>query len=230
MFDVEQQIDQWKKRFTSMGVMRGSDIEELEQHVRDSMTALTALGLNPEEAFILARHRVGAPGPVEREFAKVNGAHLWTQRVFWMAAGALGYILGGLVIGAMASLGQVLVSLGGGRGAAAGYTAAGITVLGWAVMAAWLYLRRIGHSRTRFTGLSRRAIGGGVAAALAVASVLRFGSQLVLPGVMPVGERVQALMISSVAAAMSAVLIPVVLLIVMLSAGRRMHDSGAVGP
>lgn len=229
MFDLDEQLEQWRKRFTGTEVMRSSDIEELEQHVRDSVAALTSNGLNAEEAFVIATYRVGTPGPVEREFAKVNGSHVWSQRVFWMAAGVLGYVVCGLAIRAIASLSQVIVSLAGGTGTPVGYTAVGITWLGWTVVAASLYRRRNEHSRKPlFTRLSAGVIGSCVAFAVTVATVMNFGSQAVLARLMPLSELGQAMTISTAADAMSTVLKPLVLLIVMLMIGRHIQETHAV--
>ena len=68
MFDVEQQLEDWRTRFTRTEAMRGNDIEELEQHVRDSITTLMSKGLNAEEAFLIATRRVGFPAALDREF------------------------------------------------------------------------------------------------------------------------------------------------------------------
>lgn len=229
MFDLDEQLEQWRKRFTDTEGMRGSDIEELEQHVRDSVAALTSSGLNAEEAFVIATYRVGTPGPVEREFAKVNGSHVWFQRVFWMAAGALGYVVCGVAIRAIASVSQVIVWFAGGTGTPVGYTAVGISWLGWIVVAAWLYRRRNEHSRRPlFTRRSVGVIGSCMAFALIVATVMNFGSQAVLARLMPMSELGQAMTISSAATAMSTVLTPFVLLIVMLLIGRHLQETHAV--
>lgn len=224
MFDLEEQLRHWKKSFTRMDVMRSSDIEELEQHVRDSIATLTSRGLNQEEAFVLATHRVGAPGPLVREFAKVNGRHVWSQRVFWMTAGALGYIVCGLVIGAIASLSQVVVSLAGGSGAAVGYMAVGITCLGWVVLAALLYHRQTNDSRM-FTNVSAGVLGSAVAIAVVVASGMSFGSKVVLGRLMPVPDLAWAQLISNGASIMATALTPLVLLTVMLLLGRQLRDT-----
>src|SRR4051812_32593541 len=89
MFQLEHELQEWTNHFCQMEAMRSSDIEELEQHVRDSIAVLTTKGLSEEEAFLIATHRVGQSGQVGREFGKVNGGHVWRQRVFWMIAGVL---------------------------------------------------------------------------------------------------------------------------------------------
>jgi hypothetical protein len=146
-----------------------------------------------------------------------------------MAAGALGYVVCGLVIGTIASLSQVIVSLAGGEGAAVGYTAVGITCLAWSVLAALLYRRRNEHSRrSPFTRLSAGLVGSFVAFAVAVASLMKLGSQLVLARLMPVPELGQAQMISNAASILSTVLLPLLLLIVMLLLARHIPETGGV--
>src|SRR3954465_15351986 len=86
MFQLEHEVQEWSNRFRRMGVMCDSDIEELEQHVRDSMAVLTTKGLTEEGALLVATHRVGHSGAVGREFGKVNGRQVWGQRAFWILA------------------------------------------------------------------------------------------------------------------------------------------------
>lgn len=230
MFDLEEQLQLWKRSFTSTQAMRTADIEELEHHVRDSMATLAALGLNPEEAFILATHRVGAPVRVAREFAKVNGSRLWYQQVGWMTAGALGYAICGLVISALASFSQVVALLAGGKGAAVGFAAVALTCMGWAVVAALLYRRPSEDSRTaRLTDVSGGVLASVVALALVVGLLAKFGGQLVLGRLMPVSEIASAQLISNVAALMATVLMPLLLLIVVQRLRRQVRETSALG-
>src|SRR5687767_13010931 len=191
MFDLEARLQQWKKSFTNTAAMRNADIEELEHHLRDSMASLTSLGLSPQEAFIIATHRVGAPALVAGEFAKVDGGPRWYQQASWMTAGALGYAVLGLVIGAMASLSRVVTLLAGGKGVAVGYTAVAITCIGWSVVAAWLYRRQTDGGR-RLTNVSAGMLAALVACAAIVGSLINFGGQMVLGRLMPVRELVWA--------------------------------------
>lgn len=226
-FDLEEQIRLWKQSFTTTDGMRRADIEELEHHVRDSMATLSALGLNPQEAFIVATHRVGAPVRVAREFAKVNGSRLWYQQVGWMTAGALGYAICGLVIGALASLSQVVALLAGGQGAAVGLAAVAITCMGWAVVAALLYRRRTEDSRpARLTDVSAGVLASVVVLAVIAGSLVKFGGQLVLGRLMPVSEFAWAQLISNVAALTATVLMPLLLLLAvqLLRTGYRLDD------
>lgn len=213
--------------------MRSADIEELEHHLRDSIATLSALGLNPEEAFIVGTHRIGAPIPLEREFAKVNGSRLWYQQVGWMTAGALGYVICGLLIGALASFSQVVAMLAGGTGAAVGLAAVAITFMGWAVVAALLYRRRNEDSGTgRLTDVSAGVLGSVVVLAVVVGTLVKFGGQVVLGRLMPVSEFAGAQLIWNVAALMAAVIVPLLLLIVaqLLRTGHRLHGGTHVTP
>ena len=222
MFDLEAQLEQWKARFTSLEVMRPGDVEELEQHVRDSVSALMSVGLTPEEAFLIATQRVGAPTAVGREYEKVNGSHICSQRLFWVAAGALGYAVCGRVIAAAASLGQIAVSLLGGEGASVGYTAVGISCIGWGLLVAWIYrLRHAEANNPTFINLSARWVGIGVAVAVTFATLLKLGGEIALPFVMPVRELSEAKLISNVATMISTVVVPLVLFVVLLRVG---HD------
>jgi hypothetical protein len=226
MFNLDEQLEQWRKRFAALDVMRGRDLDELEQHVRDSIDPLVSLGLNIEEAFLVATHRVGAPGAVGREFAKVNGDPVWARRVVWMIAGVLAYAVGDLLIAAMASLSQLVVMFSGGSGITAGATAVGITSLAWLALAALIYLGRDANMRTwRVDRLSGTAIALCVAAAVVAGMALKVLGQTVLARLMPVSELSQAMYISNVAGVMSTVLMPVALLIVMLLIRRQMQQA-----
>ena len=229
MFNLEEQLRLWKQSFTTTPAMRSADIEELEHHVRDSMSTLAGLGLSPEEAFILATHRVGAPVRVAREFAKVNGSRLWYQQAAWMTAGALGYAICGLIISALASFSQVLALLAGGTGVAVGFAAVAITCLGWAVVAALLYRRPSEDSRAAgLTDISGGALASVVAVALVVGILAKFGGQLVLGRLMPVSEFAGAQLISNLAGLMATVLVPLLLLVVVQLLRRQARETSAL--
>jgi hypothetical protein len=229
MFDLEQRLGEWKAGFASMESLREADVEELEQHVRDAMAPLTASGLDREEAFIIATRRVGAPAAVGHEFAKVNGTHVWSQRAFWLVAGALGYVVCRMVIGASASIGVLLVALAGGRGSSMGYTAVALTCAGWLLVAAMVYRWRDQSART--APLRRRSAGLfaiGVTLALVVAAAMSFGSQVVMAQLMPMSEFGRATMMSNLAAWVTAVLMPLALFVVLLTRGRHAQERGGV--
>lgn len=47
------------------------------------------LPISPEEAFWLARRRLGTSDVLEAEFGKVNGMDLWMQRILWIVTGCM---------------------------------------------------------------------------------------------------------------------------------------------
>lgn len=222
MFHLEERVARWRERLDGMASLRSSDIEELEQHVRDSIASLTASGLSDEEAFIIATHRIGEPDVLAREFAYVNRGHMWSQRMFWMVAGVVGYLGCRLVIGAIASLGGLAVFRAGGDGVSIGYAAATVTCLGWALVAVWLYrVRNADSPKPLFLKFSTSMISLGVTGILMLAVLARFASDRLLVQFLPMPELGHAMAIPSAANAVLAVLIPLILLVVMLANGRQ---------
>jgi hypothetical protein len=78
---LEEQIAQWREYLRRRQAFHGSDIEELEGHLRDQLTALTEAGLTGEEAFLVAVKRMGSLDALSREFARAHSDRLWKQLV-----------------------------------------------------------------------------------------------------------------------------------------------------
>src|SRR5262249_38901496 len=57
------------------------DVEELETHLRDQLSALVDAGLSPDEAFLVAVKRIGDLNALSREFALEHAERLWKQLV-----------------------------------------------------------------------------------------------------------------------------------------------------
>jgi hypothetical protein len=76
---LEEQIAQWRAYLHRRQAFHGSDIEELEGHLRDQLTALTEAGLAGEEAFLVAVKRMGSLDALSREFARAHSERLWKQ-------------------------------------------------------------------------------------------------------------------------------------------------------
>ncbi|MDF0530148.1 permease prefix domain 1-containing protein [Tsukamurella sp. 8F] len=57
------------------------EVDELEAHLRDSIDALGARGLDDDEAFLVAIKRMGSTDAVAREFAREHSDRLWKQLV-----------------------------------------------------------------------------------------------------------------------------------------------------
>jgi hypothetical protein len=78
---LEEQIAQWRAYLRSKQALHGSDVEELEGHLRDQLAALTEAGLTGDEAFLVAVKRMGSLDALSREFARAHSERLWKQLV-----------------------------------------------------------------------------------------------------------------------------------------------------
>ena len=78
---LEQQIAHWREYLRRRRAIHGSDVEELEGHLRDQVAVLTEAGLAGDEAFLIAVKRMGNLDALSREFARVHSERLWKQLV-----------------------------------------------------------------------------------------------------------------------------------------------------
>jgi hypothetical protein len=83
---LEEQVAQWRMYLRRRRAIDGPDVEELEDHLRDQMTALTEAGLSGDEAFLIAVKRMGNLDALSREFAREHSERLWKQLVIVPAA------------------------------------------------------------------------------------------------------------------------------------------------
>jgi len=79
--DLEAQFVQWRLYVQRRKELQPSDADELEDHLRASVDELTALGLRPDEAFLVAVKRMGSLDELSREFAREHSDRLWKQLV-----------------------------------------------------------------------------------------------------------------------------------------------------
>jgi hypothetical protein len=78
---LEQQIAQWREYLRRRAAIHGSDVEELEDHLRSQVNTLTGHGLADDEAFLVAVKRMGDLDAISREFAREHSERLWKQLV-----------------------------------------------------------------------------------------------------------------------------------------------------
>jgi len=76
-FDLNAAVHNWRERLQQSPHFRAENLEELEAHLRDSVTVLQSKGLAADEAFLLGTRRVGAPEALEGQFAAENGGDGW---------------------------------------------------------------------------------------------------------------------------------------------------------
>ncbi len=93
MSDVTRRIEQWLAALNGSELLSHSDVTELEAHLREEMEHLRTAGLSDEEAFLVARRRLGDPASLEQEYAKVSPFRRLSSRLSWMATGVLAYYL-----------------------------------------------------------------------------------------------------------------------------------------
>jgi hypothetical protein len=75
-FDLNIALQHWLECLGQSPQVKPADLQELESHVRDSMSQLEGKGLSSEESFLIATHRMGTPAQLEPEFAKLNRSPL----------------------------------------------------------------------------------------------------------------------------------------------------------
>ena len=107
-FDLDQHIQSWRENLGQSPAVRGENLNELEAHLRDSVSALQLRGLSGEEAFMVAAKRVGAGGLLAVEFGKVNRHAVWIDRMLWMLVGVQ---LWGAILGTVNGLAAAVSTL-----------------------------------------------------------------------------------------------------------------------
>jgi hypothetical protein len=85
--DLEAQIAQWREYLRRRAAIHGSDVAELEDHLRSQVEMLTGHGLADDEAFLVAVKRMGNLDALSREFAREHSDRLWKQLVMAPADG-----------------------------------------------------------------------------------------------------------------------------------------------
>jgi len=72
MFNLDQAISDWRARMLAAGVNALDILDELESHLREDIEEQMQSGSAVEQAFGLAVRRIGNPGALRSEFAKVG--------------------------------------------------------------------------------------------------------------------------------------------------------------
>jgi len=78
---VEPQIAEWRAYVANAAGVNGRDVDELEDHLRHQIAELNAVGLAPDEAFLVAVKRMGDLDALSREFAREHSGRLWKQLI-----------------------------------------------------------------------------------------------------------------------------------------------------
>jgi hypothetical protein len=230
MSQLEELLRHWKRDLRPMEGLRPLDVEELEQHVRDSIADLTAKGLNDEEGFLIATRRLGEHCSLGGEFAKVNGSHIWTRRAFWMLAGYLLMQICGMFVSGVVSLGQVSAVMMGGNGTVLACVSIGLTVAFWIGVLLWFrrwtHAGHDGRTIAQFLGRSSTpVVVFAFMAIVVVTGLVKIGSQEVIVRLTSAQALGEAAFISGCANAAFAFLVPLAFIVLMLSMRRQMQTS-----
>jgi hypothetical protein len=78
---LEGQIAEWRAYLRRRPEVTDADAEELEDHLRSTITELRTAGLRPDEAFLISVKRLGGTDEISREFAREHSDRLWKQLV-----------------------------------------------------------------------------------------------------------------------------------------------------
>jgi hypothetical protein len=81
MDQLEMEIEEWRAFVQQSPAVDGRDVEELEDHLRAQIDDLTAIGLSPDEALLVAVKRMGRVDELSREFAREHSGRLWKLHV-----------------------------------------------------------------------------------------------------------------------------------------------------
>ena len=81
MENVEPQIAEWRAYVENAPAVNGRDVDELEDHLREQIAELSAVGLAADEAFVVAVKRMGDVDGLSREFAREHSGRLWKQLI-----------------------------------------------------------------------------------------------------------------------------------------------------
>ena len=70
MFDLEKQIEEWRREMQAAGIKTPVPLDELESHLRDEVEQQMRSGLGAEAAFEIAAQRIGQGGALKAEFTR----------------------------------------------------------------------------------------------------------------------------------------------------------------
>src|SRR5437879_215480 len=111
-FDLNHAVAAWRQEVAAQTAISLEQARELETHLLDALPDLQQRGLTEEEAFWLARRRLGKPEDIAADFALTSPATVWRGRVFWIALRALTIHCGFVVLNLLVFFVLQLIGLG----------------------------------------------------------------------------------------------------------------------
>ena len=101
MFDLEQQISEWRKQMLAAGINTPGQLDELEAHLRDDFAEFIRAGVDSRQAFETAAAHIGNARDLGAEFHRAQG-FMTTNRIlgllwFIYCAGSFYHTTSGLM-------------------------------------------------------------------------------------------------------------------------------------
>jgi hypothetical protein len=90
-YSITEKVNDWAEGLKAKPSFTESDIEEMKGHLFDSCKSLMLKGLSEEEAFILAKLRMGDSPELDEAFKEANQPVLQMRRSLYILAGVLVY-------------------------------------------------------------------------------------------------------------------------------------------
>ncbi len=90
-FNIEEEVNSWAGSLKDKPVLTESDVEEMKNHLYDSCEALMEKGLSEEEAFMVAKMRMGDSPELDEAFREANQPVIQMRRSMYILAGVLVY-------------------------------------------------------------------------------------------------------------------------------------------
>lgn len=84
MFNLEQQISEWRQQMLAAGIKTPVPLEELELHLREEIGRQIKSGFGGQRAFETAVQKIGDTNMLNDEFKKVD-AENWNRPLAWAA-------------------------------------------------------------------------------------------------------------------------------------------------
>lgn len=100
-FDLNSAIRRWRDNLAQSPEYSGTDLDELESHLRDSIATLARNGMPMDAAFKSAQQRFGNPSQLAEEFAKAHPGRVLASRLMWLALGLVSIALAGQLASAL---------------------------------------------------------------------------------------------------------------------------------
>ncbi len=92
MFNLNDAISKWQAGMSGQPHFLASDLEELEDHLRQEVFHLGKLGLTEEEAFLVSSKRIGNAEDLDREFVIADPRRLYKNRLTWVATAGVIFV------------------------------------------------------------------------------------------------------------------------------------------